>query len=123
LGILLQEHAPQFSRGQNEGSESMRNVGQGLALTVLATFLVLGGTPSLAQSLNAAQCRQARAVALDILKIFTGKISAPLARSFARFAETCDVTTQFDTVPGSADDQAFGEFRIQMTVIRTSSGN
>jgi hypothetical protein len=82
---------------------------------------VCASPPSQAQgSLTAAQCRDARAVALATLKKYSGKISAALAKSFGRFSETCDLSTKFDTVPGTADDDAFGEFRVKMTVIRSS---
>jgi hypothetical protein len=102
----------------------MGTVRQRIALVAIAGVMALASPPATAQqTLNQAQCRQARAVTLDILKRYTGKMSAPLAKSFGRFVENCDVKTQFDTVPGSADDQAFGEFRIKMTVIRTSEGN
>jgi hypothetical protein len=74
----------------------------------------------MAQSaLTASQCRNARAVALATLKKYTGKISASLARSFGRFSDTCDLTTKFDTASGTADDDAFAEFRLKMTVIRS----
>lgn len=69
-------------------------------------------------ALSAAECRDARAVALATLKKFRGRISAPLAASFARFSETCDMATKFETTPGSKDDQAFAEFRVKVAALR-----
>lgn len=98
-------------------SNSVAKIGI-VALSILVGICV---PPIAAQgALTAAQCRDARSVALATLKKYEGRISASLAKSFGRFSQTCDLATKFDTVPGTADDDAFAEFRVKMTVIRAS---
>lgn len=68
------------------------------------------------ETLTDAQCRDARAVALATVRKYA--VSAALAQSFAKFAQKCDLETNFDIVPGTDDEKAFGEFRIKLFAIR-----
>ena len=96
-----------------------------IALTAAAAMAAGGALvsfPAAAQEtvLGDAQCRTARAVAIAVLEKYSGKISEPLANSFAAFNKSCDLKTKFERVPGTPDDDAFGEFRVKIIAIRTA---
>jgi hypothetical protein len=90
-------------------------------VVALAGAAMLGSFSASAQeALNDAQCRQARTAAGATLKEYTGKMSAPLAESFGSFIQSCDLKTQFNAIPGTADTDALNALRIRLKVIRTS---
>ncbi|WP_375415056.1 hypothetical protein [uncultured Bradyrhizobium sp.] len=92
-----------------------------LGLVGMTAFAAVAAKGQQVQVLSDSQCRDARAVTLATLKKYNGRMSAPLARSLGRFSEKCDLSIKFDVVPGTADEDAFGEFRLKITVIKTSS--
>jgi hypothetical protein len=90
-----------------------------------ATAAVVGASafafPAAAQEvLSDVQCRSAKGAVIQTLDEFTGKMSAPFARSLGEFAKTCDLGTTFNRVPGQ-DDKAWDTFRVRINVIRTSA--
>jgi hypothetical protein len=72
-----------------------------------------------AQPFNDKQCRDAISIATHLMTKYRGRISEQLARSFGRFRDSnCDLGTDFTRVEGTSDDEAFGEFRLRLIVLR-----
>jgi hypothetical protein len=92
--------------------------------TTVATLLAATAFPAAAQqALSPAQCRDAISISTQIMTRYRGKISADLAQSFGKFGDSkCDLQTAFTRKEGTADEQAFGEFRVKLIALRTPSG-
>ena|SRR5688572_18801982 len=102
------------------------HIASGQQLVDNAPPSALGATakqPAAATVLPDAQCRTARAISSEILQRYTGRMSAELARGFGEFGRTCDLATRFERVPGTADDSAWGEFRVRIIALRMSAAN
>jgi hypothetical protein len=87
---------------------------------------ILGMFPAAAQqtSLPPKQCEDAISISTAIMTKYQGRISAKLADSFGRFRDSrCDLGTQFTRVEGTADEVAFGEFRVRLIAMRTAANN
>jgi hypothetical protein len=74
------------------------------------------------QRLTAQQCRDAIIVSDAIKRKYAGRISAKLVASFAQFRDSsCDLGTSFTRVERTADDDAYGEFRVRLIALRSAS--
>lgn len=82
-----------------------------------------GPTAPASTVLTGPKCIAAQGAALATLREFEGKLSQPMAESIATFGKTCDLNTDFQRVPGTADDRAWERLRVRMSVIRTSNLN
>jgi hypothetical protein len=91
------------------------------ALAAMATFPVAAQQTELPQTLTGAQCKTAIGVTIATMRKFKGKLSVPLLTSFREFMKDCDLKTKFDRVPGTADDDAWAEFRVMLTAIRSAN--
>jgi hypothetical protein len=75
-------------------------------------------------SLTPQQCENAISVSTGILTKYRGKISVKLIESFDRFRDSkCNLKTDFTRVEGTADEKAFGEFRVLLIAMRTASNS
>ncbi|WP_375414126.1 hypothetical protein [uncultured Bradyrhizobium sp.] len=92
----------------------------GGAMLALAAFPAAAQQAALPQALTGPQCKTAIGVTIATMQKFKGKLSVPLLTSFREFMKDCDLKTKFDRVPGTADDEAWGEFRVMLTAIRTA---
>jgi len=106
---------------QNLTSARMRRAIAGAAMGALA---VLAAFPVNAQqqvALTSKQCEDAVSISTAIMTKYRGQISEKLARSFGQFRDSkCDLGTPFTRVEGTADDKAFGEFRLKLIALRTA---
>jgi len=83
-------------------------------------LVTIGASPSGAESLPPKQCRDAVSISTEILTKYRSRISAKLIASFGQFRESnCDLSTEFTRVEGTADDEAFGEFRVRLIALRS----
>jgi hypothetical protein len=84
---------------------------------------MLGAFPAAAeQAFTPKQCENAIAISTSILDKYKGRISEKLVSSFGRFRDShCDLATPFTRIEGTADDQAFGEFRLKLIALRTAN--
>jgi hypothetical protein len=102
-------------------------VGMSLAAALAPNNAVAQDKPvpaaAASEILDGTKCREARAVVLATLTEFKGKMSAPLAKSLVKFSETCDLNTDFERVPGTPDDQAFGKFRLKIIAIKMAQAS
>ena len=58
---------------------------------------------------------------MGVFQRYEGKLSTELIADLREFSrKDCDRTVQLRMMKGTADDEAFGEFRVKMAVIRAS---
>ena len=93
---------------------------------LVAGTSVLSGFSAAAQqaSLTSEQCQNAISISTQIMTKYRGQISDKLARSFGQFRDSkCDLSTPFTRVEGTADEKAFGEFRLKLIALRTADAS
>jgi hypothetical protein len=97
-----------------------------VAIAVIVTLSILMAAPIRAQTgqpFTERQCRDALSIATQVLTKYRGRISAKLVQSFGQFRESnCDLGTSFVRVEGTADDEAFSEFRVRLIALRMPEG-
>jgi hypothetical protein len=90
---------------------------------VVAGSSLLAGFSAAAQqtALTNEQCQNAISISTQIMTKYRGQISEKLAKSFGQFRDSkCDLSTSFSRVEGTADEKAFGEFRLKLIALRTA---
>jgi hypothetical protein len=106
---------------QSSSGISRRAVALAAAAVVGASAL-MPFSASAQQAFTRTQCNQATAVADALTTKYNGKISSEFANSIRTFVvRNCDMSTDFRMMPGTADKDAFGEFRTKLIVIKTSA--
>jgi hypothetical protein len=89
---------------------------------LLAASGAFGAAAQTGAPLTTKQCSDAISISTAIMTKYRGRISEKLARSFGQFRDSnCDLKTTFTRVEGTADDAAFGEFRLKLIALRTES--
>jgi len=96
-----------------------------IAFATLAGALLLATFPAGAQPpLTKDQCYQAMAVVDALTTKYNGRISADFIKSIKTFvARDCDMDVEFKVIPGTSDKDAFGEFRLKITAIKTAEAS
>lgn len=103
---------------------SFRNGAKALTTAAIIGLSALGSFPAAAQQalLPAEQCRNAIIISNAIKDRYNGRLSAKLIASFGQFRDSnCDLNTPFTRVEGTADEDAFGEFRLKLIVLRRTA--
>lgn len=110
----------------SKSTSTFRKAAIGLSTAAFIGSSILGAFPAAAQQtgtpFTAQQCSDAISIANAIVQKNKGKISRELIESFVAFAQSkCDLKTQFTRVDGTADEDAFGEFRLKLVALRTTA--
>jgi hypothetical protein len=82
----------------------------------------LGATVKQANRLPSHLCEDAIKIGDGVIERHKGRVSPQFINSFVAFGRSaCDLNTPFVRVEGTADEQAFGEYRVQLIALKMTS--